>query len=485
MSKRIIFILFVFVYFLGFKLVNAEVIINEVQIGGNCEFIELRADPSVSLTDFSIKRKTSSGTEYPLVASSKFEEKSFQGEYFLIANGENCPSVPDVIWPGSYSLSKDNSIILYKLSEKIDEIGWGNCNESCVTGNPDDNKSIQKDSSGSWIIASPTPKALNSDSESNENNNNEEENNDNDEGNENNNNTTTTTTGSSHSSVVKKKEAPKIIPVFKAKILAPTLAFVGQPIEFNLDIKYGDNTYAVGKYYWNFGDGVSMDKIEGFKKFTHTYFYPGEYNVYLEYFKNNGTFSPDITDEMTIKVVPLTVSISKVGDYKDFFIELTNNADYKIDISKWILASNNKFFTIPKNTGILGKKSIIIPGRVSGFVLGDENNLKLIMPTGEIVFDYSIKSAPIKKLVVSRETGTNMNTENEISNSDFNENKDSDQSESDLSAATVLSKANFGSNFIIIGFISLLGICAGAVYFLRRKRVSPKSIGDDFDILDE
>ena len=476
MFKRKVLVFVGVFLFLGCKIVFAEVVINEVQIGGitaNDEFIELYnfGDSSESLTGFYIKKKTSSGSESNFVVASRFEGVSIpvNGYLLLGREGSYAGSVSsDIFWPSSYSLASNNSLTLYRGNETDkDEVSWGDIENS---------SSFQKTSSG-WITALSTPKALNKETESSSSN----EENDNEE--------KTTTTTSFGSSVSSSENKIKIIPIFKASILAPSLAFTGEPIVLDLSVKYGNENYAVGKYFWNFGDGTSLEKSGGFEKISHTYFYPGEYNVSLEYFKSNGSFFPEAKNEIVIKVVPLTVSISKVGDQKDFFVELSNNADSKIDISKWTLSSFDKIFTLPKNTTIAGKKSIIISGRVSGFVLGDEKNLKLISSTGDIVFDYS----PILALNKITSNGVSSTFLNTINIESSVENKITDKIENfddNLSAIALLGNTDateYSDSYLFYGvFVVLIAGAATVVYFIRRKKsvLKPEEC-EDLEILDE
>ena len=249
-----------------------------------------------------------------------------------------------------------------------------------------------------------------------------------------------------------------------------------------MNVKYGDETYACGKYFWNFGDGVSLEKSGGFEKFSHTYFYPGEYNISLEYYKSSGSLSPEITKEITIKVIPLTVSISRVGDYKDFFVELTNNADSKIDISKWILSANNKFFTIPKNTVISSKKSIIISGKITGFTVTDEANLKLTMPTGEIVFDYGNSLVSSTKIAVNN--SQKVSTENYLDPNKVIVSKNEIPTKG-IEANSLLSQESKQNYLFYIILFFLLGVSGFGVYFIRRKKNVSKPNENDFEILDE
>ena len=48
----------------------------------------------------------------------------------------------------------------------------------------------------------------------------------------------------------------------------------------------------------------------------------------------------------------------------------------------------------------------------------------------------------------------------------------------------ILSEENNNSYVFMVIFVLLLGIGGGTVYFIRRKKITPKP-GDDFDILDK
>ncbi|MFA6274270.1 MAG: lamin tail domain-containing protein, partial [Candidatus Paceibacterota bacterium] len=231
--KKIILVSIAIVFFFNINFVNAEVIINEVQIAGaslDDEFIELYNPSSltIDLTGWYIKKViNSSGNITKIVNEDYFEGKSILGNsYFLLtrANGYTGNVSSDIKWPNSYSLANNNSLILYRGNETDkNEVSW----ESI-----ENDKSIQK-TSNDWIIASPTPKAQNATSGTDSSNNDDSSsNNDNDE--------------------EDSEETETVIPVLKTKILAKTTAFVGQPVEFLADVKYGTATYLTGRFFWNF-----------------------------------------------------------------------------------------------------------------------------------------------------------------------------------------------------------------------------------------
>ena len=286
-----------------------------------------------------------------------------------------------------------------------------------------------------------------------------------------------TPTSSSPTPAPKKVEEPKI----KVKITTDPVAFIATP--FNITGQAyglrGEELY-YGKYFWNFGDGDSKDTGER-KPFAHTYFYAGEYPVTLEYYINPYSAVADATTKIIIKTIPLTVSISKVGDEKDFFIELSNNTDYEIDMSKWTITSSNKIFTLPKNTIIGAKKKIILPPSVTRFDFSDKESLKLAMASGQFVYAFnSTETAPIvaatsPKITKSKSAqATLASAENETT-----------LPEEINFSGDLQAKPPAAPSYIWPSSLAVLLLTSGAgVYFIRKRKVSMRA-GEDFEILDE
>ena len=181
-------------------------------------------------------------------------------------------------------------------------------------------------------------------------------------------------------------------------------------------------------------------------------------------------------------MVLINFTISKVGDEKDFYVELSNDTDYDIDISKWILSANNKFFTIPKNTVISSKKSIIISGKITGFTVTDEANLKLTMPTGEIVFDYGNSLVSSTKIAVNN--SQKVSTENYLDPNKVIVSKNEIPTKG-IEANSLLSQESKQNYLFYIILFFLLGVSGFGVYFIRRKKNVSKPNENDFEILDE
>ncbi len=122
-------------FFCGQKvLAGQSILISEIIAGiegnTNYEFIELYnpTDNPVNLTDWVIKKRSSTGAISSLVASSRFQGKTIlPHKYFLITNegGYNGSVLPDIVWPVSYNMAyTNNAIILYNKSEIIDEVAY-------------------------------------------------------------------------------------------------------------------------------------------------------------------------------------------------------------------------------------------------------------------------------------------------------------------------------------------------------------------------
>lgn len=101
------------------------------EVSSDDEFIELYNPNSVAidLSDYSIKKKTSSGSESTLVSSARLQGKSIPaGKHFLISHDEGYAGsvTPDATWAKSNSLAyTNNAVILYSATgAKVSEVSW-------------------------------------------------------------------------------------------------------------------------------------------------------------------------------------------------------------------------------------------------------------------------------------------------------------------------------------------------------------------------
>lgn len=112
---------------------NVRIVEVVAGIEGNTgyEFIRLKniSDSAISLTGWTVKKRSSTGNETTLVSESRLEGKiiSVNGEFLLAREGgySGIPE-PDVWWPKSYTLAQsNNAVIFYDANGAImGEFSW-------------------------------------------------------------------------------------------------------------------------------------------------------------------------------------------------------------------------------------------------------------------------------------------------------------------------------------------------------------------------
>lgn len=371
---------------------QANVIINEVQLSPTEErFIELynSGNSAVDLTGWYIQRKTASGSNFgSLVSKTYFEGKNIKSRgYFLISKTELGNSN---IINNNLTLTESNAIQLKNSSQElIDKVGWGDvgdCGSVCAP-NPTAGKSIQRTSSGNWIITLHTPGASNLDT--NDDADDESDTSDNDDD--------STSSSSSLSSTEKVLLPLKIT----TKIISPKTIVAGIPFSLgSLTTTNRGETYAVGKWVWNFGDGSAKEVGES-EPFEYSYEYPGEYALTLSYFDSYLNKTPDVVDKITVKVVPAEVYISSVGNIADPYIEIENKSSYEIILSNWIVTAGSHYFIIPEGTTLLSNKKIKLSPKITGFVGSDIGFVTITDPNKEITATYPSQTKKLSSRVSS------------------------------------------------------------------------------------
>ncbi len=115
------------------EITAGQLIISEVMAGtavsADDEFIELynTTGEAISLEGFSIRKKTSTGTESSFVSPTRFAGVSIAaGERLVIGREGKFSGASDITWPSSYSLAyASNAIVLLNAqSTTIDEVSW-------------------------------------------------------------------------------------------------------------------------------------------------------------------------------------------------------------------------------------------------------------------------------------------------------------------------------------------------------------------------
>lgn len=482
MSKKLILVLGVIVFLFGARFAFASLSINEIMYapsnGSDYEWVEIfnSGNSSIDLDNYRFFHgETNSG---PLTLKQGSDTILQPSEYALVAKSMSSYSWLNfsgmILSASTVSLpdSGDNTYIAISGPDKVilDYVKY----DTSLGGNKESGNSLQS-ISGSWKGATPTPGAQNQ-------------------------YTATTSTGSgglalnnsvsstSTSVPVETKSKTTEETKIKTQIIAKALGFVGSALSFSAKTYglEGEQLYS-GKYFWNFGDGDSKEiRLPDSSPLMHSYFYPGEYVVSLDYYQNYYGDIPDASSQIIIKIVSADIIISNVGDEKDFFIELTNNTDYNADISNYFLVSDKRSFNFPRNTIFFSKKKMIIAPQISGFSFEDKNSLKLVNSKREVISDYSSNQ-------LAKNTARESSISVQISKINSNKNNlaKAGVEAVDLTASAINSDASdqdssssYKFPFIPIISTVFIGTCACAVYFIRRKKTTGE-YGSDFEILDE
>jgi len=463
MNLRIIkyYIALLFIFFSWVSFASASVFINEVQVSPTGErFIELySSDSSQSLTGWSIKRKSSSGIEYSLVSAGRLEGKSFSNSnYFLLVNEDDYIGsiTPDAVWAKSNSFSNNNTILLFNSNgDLVSKVGYGeasDCDEICPS-NPSTDKSLQRISSTNWIISSPTPGETNQNTDEEENDGGED-----------------TTDDSTITTSI--KDEPAILKI-TTKIISPKIVVARTPFSFNsLTTTNRGETYVVGKWIWNFGDGMISEVGES-GPYEYLYEYPGEYALNLSYFNNSFSLTPEATDKIIIKVVESEVYISGVGNSEDPYIEIENKSKYEVNLSNWIVTAGTHYFKIPDGTILLPDKKIKLSPKITGFTSLDLGSIIITNPNKFVVATYPTQT---KKLVSKKSEVTSVTKYNNsilpVDNLQNNSLQEDSQviNLNDLGASASGAKINISNTvYSLAGLLIIIGLGITSFLLIKKK----------------
>lgn len=494
MPRKLI-IIFAFVFFLNFPQgVFANVLINEVMYdldGGDIDWVEVynSGDTEADLTQFKllISNSTSNHSISHVSGSAVIEPGSYgviMGSSVL-SNYINKWGEVGNLFKSSFSLPNTGGKIEINKGDKLSPISSFTYDSG--HGASGNGKSLQKISS-TWSESFPTPSKENILSEDST-------------------NTEQTEDGNTPtSSVVSIPENPESsITVTKTqkptlKIISKNSGFVGVPMEFEARLESLEYKNLYAKYVWNFGDGSAVEfKDYENKKFSHPFYYAGDYLVSLEYYANPQQLSPDYIAKINIKIIHPNILISSIGDVGNFYVEITNTSALDVDLGEWVLSGNNKSFIFPKNTNLLSMKKIILSPRITNFTIEDKNFLELLDKNRTVIFSYkniiNQKQNTENNIVKYKNTNTILpknNSTNDISPEYFIENYEEEFENHDISGAVILSDENpqQENNFIyIILFTLLIGLAVFSIYFLRKNRGNKEEENqeglEDFEILDE
>ncbi len=364
--------------------VFAQVVITEIMYSpagadGGREWIEVK-NTSDSSVDAGKWKLFESETNHYIRAVEEDGNTTLPAGGFAVIADNPASFLTD--WPGfagllldsAFSLSNTGETIILRDSELIDE---DTASYSAAWGADGDGNSLQF-VGGTWTSASPTPGKENSIGEII---------------------TPPSETGSQNTSAGTNYTQPPQAPfLFTVRISEKEkFTVVGAPARFSAEtVGTNEGLSSKIRFIWNFGDGGTSEGQSIF----HTYKYPGEYVVVLN--AVSGTHAME--DRATIKAVPAELSISKIGMADDFFIELSNNSAYELNLSGWLLKSGAMYFVIPEHTFILPKKKLIFSQEATGLAPSFGSAVSLVYPNGilahtliEEVTPWLVPHPPLQK----------------------------------------------------------------------------------------
>lgn len=129
------------------------------------------------------------------------------------------------------------------------------------------------------------------------------------------------------------------------------------------------NVITFSHFLWNFGDGSTSNAAV----VSHHFDYPGRYVVVLEL-----PDEPDASaDQVVVTVEPMKLALSLM---QDGGVAIENRAGRTLDLSRWMVRSMSRTFTIPERTFILAGSSLRISPKTLGFASGAD--VELAYPGG-------------------------------------------------------------------------------------------------------
>lgn len=430
--------------------------------GADIDWVEVYNPDSASIDPAALKLLISNSTSNHGISKYAGSTLLSSGSYGVIVASSTIANFT-AKW-GSAGNIFTSSFTLPNTSGKI-EINNGDKNISLdsveyasTEGASGDGNSLQKDSFGKWVAATPTPGSVLPVSQTLA-------------------NTTsisssTDSVPSSSTSDIQSSNQPvsggasaPVEPQIFASAGKDKIVVVGAQITFE-GRAYGLKKEPLenARFLWNFGDGTTG---EG-KMITHTYRHPGNYITVLDV--SSGYFSG--SDRLNVRADPSPLSISSISDGSGYFIEISNKSNADIDISFWSLALDEKIFVIPKNTFVTGGKKLAFLNEVTGLSVREGSVPELRYPNGALAYRYeeNSKIAPVIAKNVATDNSAQLPTRVALDKKLPSVADSSAESPVDnVAAAVTASTKNFPSNYIwLFGVAGISLVAVGGIFLARR-----------------
>ncbi len=270
-------------------------------------------------------------------------------------------------------------------------------------------------------------------------------------------------------------------PEDNVEILSDIVIVSGMSSEFDSLLKKSNGDISrSGNYMWNMGDGTQY-VFKPAKRFEHTYYYPGEYMIVLDYY-STGSVEKDDTDRLVVKVVDASI-VAKI--LTGGAIEISNTSKYEQDLNGWVVESDYASYKFPSSSILLAGKKVILPPRNTHF---PSNISKIILryPNGEFAYQYPLQDVDTKSTALVNHTSSSK-TYLGFQSKETEDSFGLDSSEN-LSANTA--KIPLPTNtYAYLGFAGVLVLGVGSIFYTKsisnKNSVDKKSEADEFELIEE
>ncbi len=177
-------------------------------------------------------------------------------------------------------------------------------------------------------------------------------------------------------------------PIYKARMIIPDFGTAGVAIPMRATVtKNSRGGFISGRFEWSTGDGGSYKFLKNITS-NHIYYYPGTYQVVMQYYSDRFRDQPDTIHKKTITIVPSDIEI--LGYSNTDGLQLKNGASKEIALDGWIIQSSGQEFIFPNYTTLAKGATLALSPKVLGITLS-KNSILLLNPSREIVTGYSYK----------------------------------------------------------------------------------------------
>lgn len=157
-------------------------------------------------------------------------------------------------------------------------------------------------------------------------------------------------------------------------------------------VTFGGDQKVVGKVIWNFGDGTGIE-TDNVHSVVHSYYYPGDYQVSVEYYQHTFSQNPvaSIEKNVSIQHIEVIPIVDSAGN-----IKLSSNVN--ADISGWTLRAGGVIYSLPKNTKLRPRYPLSLVSENTNFG-SDLEKVDLHRQDGIWVSSWERSSEPISSVV--------------------------------------------------------------------------------------